>query len=853
MHKLLARQLAKAQKAGEGGAVDVDTLLDLVGRSYEESDRERAMARHASTLMEEELRAATARAEAAERAALARGHAAEARLEQALSSISEGFVLYDADDRLVMCNDRYRELYAAAAEVLAPGVRFSDVLARVAAAGTYGIVEPEELGRFVEERARRHCAPSGVPFVVSFAGGRWVRIAEYPTQEGGVVGVHTDLTDAVRLEHALREAKDQAEAGSRAKSEFLATMSHEIRTPMNGIIGMTGLLLDTELSEEQRHFANTVRVSAESLLGIVNDVLDFSKMEAGKLELEESPFEIRPMVEGVVDLLAPRVIGRPVELSCFVSPRARGVFRGDAGRLRQVLLNLAGNAVKFTDRGGVTIEADVALRGDAPWLEVAVTDTGIGIPEALRPRLFERFSQADSSTARRFGGSGLGLAISKRIVDLVGGEIGVESVGGKGSRFWFRVPLGRAEGVPDEPEEQPLADMRVLVVGDNPTNAEVFRRQLEGWGAVVGVAGDAPAGIVALREAVLHERPFDALVLDHHMPGMSGLDLVTLVRADARLAGLRILLATSGPAVELRAAVDRLGVDAVVGKPVRASALLDHLLVVRAGVRRTAPPQSARTEAPASSPKVPLRILVAEDNAVNQQVAVGLLRKLGHRADVADDGGEAVALVERADYDLVLMDMAMPRLDGLAATRAIRKLDGPKAQTLVIAMTANAMHEDRDACLAAGMDDYLAKPIDRRRLAAALDRWSDRLVASAQRRLGGGGADVPLFDDEGLGELVSTLGADVVASLAGTLVEQSRARLRDADDALARADLPALVKVAHFLRGSASNLRFARLAAALERLERAAAHGGDGLDRLLDAVKEALRASEASIGPRLSG
>jgi PAS domain S-box-containing protein len=701
MHELLARQLAEVRRASDGGAIDLDALLALVSAAYDRADRDRASAAEATARLEAELRAAQAQTK----------EQVDRHLEAVLDTVGEGVVFIDRHGDILDANRALADLVGFERDEL----RGRPIRAlKVGGEPTLG---PRGAGGPREGLARRR---DGELVPIEYAVGDLSAIGARQ-----YVVIVRDIGERKRAERALREAKDQAEAASRAKGEFLATMSHEIRTPMNGIIGMTGLLLDTELDDEQRHFADTVRVSAESLLSIVNDVLDFSKMEAGKLELEDGPFEIGPMVEGVVDLLAPRVIGRPVELRCDVRPNARGVYLGDAGRIRQVLLNLAGNAVKFTERGRVAIDVHVADRDGAPWLDVTVTDTGVGIDEAARPRLFTRFSQADSSTARQFGGSGLGLAICKRIVDLVGGEIGVESAVGVGSRFWFRLPLRRAAAGDATPDEPPR--------------------------------------------------------------------------------------------------------------------------VASGGVAPTDPPGAS-----VPAPGLPLRILVAEDNAVNQQVAVGLLRKLGHRADVADDGGEAVALVERADYDLVLMDIAMPRLDGLGATRAIRALEGSKASTLVVAMTANALPADRDTCLAAGMDDYLAKPIDRHRLAAMLDRWSDRLAASAQRRQGGATApDAPLFDERGLRELVLTLGADVVESLAQSLVQQTDARMREADGAIARGDLAAVVKIAHFLRGSAANLRFSRLAARVERLERAAGQGGEGLDKLLDAARDALRASEAAIGARL--
>jgi len=658
-------------------------------------------------------------------------------------------------------------------------------------------------------------------------------------------GTVEDITARKRTEHTLEMARDAAVQSSLAKAQFLANTSHEIRTPMNGIVGMTRLLLDTPLTAEQRDHLETLRSCADGLLTILNDILDFSKIESGKLEFEAQPFDLRELVEDTAELMAERAFGKRLEFTVWIDHRVPARIRGDAGRTRQVLTNLLNNAIKFTQKGEVWVRLETLPADNSRFhARIEIGDTGVGIPPHALERIFEPFVQADGSTTRRFGGTGLGLSISRGLVRAMGGEMGVHSEAGRGSTFWFSLPF-----VPVDPAPAALPDAaartRILIVEDHPRTRDVLAHELSGTEFDPSFAATAGEGLDSVRNAASEGRGFDVTILDLQLPDMDALTLAHEIHLSAGLERTRLVLAAPlGQRLEA-GLLRTVGVMAQIVKPVKRARLLDTLRAVVRG--EDAFERRALMEAGAHTQKTagiePLRILLAEDNVVNQRVALTMLRKLGQTATVAANGQEVLELAARQPFDVILMDCQMPELDGYEATHRIRLEEadgayGRRVPHFIVALTANAMVGDRERCLQAGMDDFVTKPIEM----AALEASLRRAVAFQQAALGLPSSNegpestpnqshdselgaLPVLDDAALQMLAVPGEPEALRELASLFQQDAARRIESIRIAVRHRDSRAASAHAHALKGSAGNLGGRRLATLLARLEASAKAG----------------------------
>jgi len=774
---------------------------------------------------------------------------AEARLERAIRGTNDGLFEINVATRALWFSPRLAEMLGYEPEEI-----------KKSQEALFQLTHPEDHAMLM--RIVREHLVKGTPFDAEVrqrtkqGEWRWFRIRGRRDCDAmgnalTVSGSQQDVTEKRQFQQALIEATETAAAANSAKSEFLANMSHEIRTPMNGVIGMTELLLETPMTPMQRDYAETVRDSAGALLTVINDILDFSKVEAGKLDLEHVDMDLRDTLEDVARLLAIQAHAKGLEVTALIDPTLPDMVKGDAGRVRQILLNLGGNAVKFTQRGEVAVDLKVVKHTtDGTVVRCEIRDTGVGIPANRLNALFKPFSQVDASTTRRFGGTGLGLSIVKRLVELMGGETGVTSQEGVGSVFWFTASFGVSHQVNKTRRAPPaeLKGQRVLVVDDNATNRKVIMGQLTLCGIEPVCASSADEALALMRQAAVAGRPFEAALLDHQMPSCDGAKLGQMIIGDEQLRSTRMILLTSSGQRGDGHMFAEIGFAGYLLKPVTQRDLTDCLMLVLAikaeAWHMQSQPIVTRHALRTQRGRKKHRILLAEDNAVNQKVACRTLEKLGYRVDVAADGRAAVEGWKSGRYDLILMDCQMPELDGYEATREIRRLEAASniedAHIPVVALTAHAMKGADVQCTAAGMDDYLTKPIDRAQLEACLDRHLSDRMPNLQETVvlakpAAAPNDAPALDWERLLK-ASDGDAAFARELAQLFVQTGPPAMQALLAALQNGDYAQVAERAHEIKGSAASLQATTTSLAAACLE-AAARTGD-FDQVTELVSQ---------------
>ncbi|MGB5305088.1 MAG: response regulator [Gammaproteobacteria bacterium] len=631
-----------------------------------------------------------------------------------------------------------------------------------------------------------------------------------------------------------KEAEAHSEAVLRTKNQFLANMSHEIRTPLNGVLGMTELLLNTSLDKKQYRFADTVRRSAEGLLNIINDILDFSRMESGNLRLESVDFDVREIVEDVADLLAVRAQKKDIELACYIPETLSTRVRGDSSRLRQVMANIIGNAIKFTDEGEVLVRVTSGpVNGDMATFQFEVSDTGSGISFEMQEKIFDSFSQADGSTTRQYGGTGLGLTISKEIITQMGGNIKVESAPGKGSKFEFstRFQLLDEQTAVDEHDPSPMQGVRMLSVDDNETNRSILDHQLTAWGINNESAECGDRALQMLREAAEADRPYDAAILDMHMPGMDGLELACRIKADPNISGVKLMMLTSAILDFDSDEMYEAGILQYLSKPARQSQLY-NCLIGMVGSQLDSFKGVRDAQGQEQHPPMEARVLVAEDNLVNQEVVLNMLELFGCETQLVENGKLAVEACAKEQFDVILMDCQMPVMDGYEATAAIRKQEreaGRERHIPIIALTANALEGDRERCLIADMDDYLSKPFKQEQLRQSLGRWvedklsSDHTPSPKREQLCNPGTDYPPQIDKRALDAIQALQRpgqpSILQKVVGLYLDKSPAILASLREAIGNNESSGVQSAAHSLKSSSANLGALELSELFKTME----------------------------------